>query len=189
MGPYDNIELVQLCFRLWLVAWHQAITWTTIELSPKVFCGTHLRTTSQEPQMSFIRNMFSNITRLKSIPKIPVSNELKSVSQLARAVILMAEWLIWRIVYLALLILPNVLDYCYLSMKSRIQFTKTYRRVDGTPWLPVDHSICKFLIWSWKFKTKSLGQGQSHWSLLRHRVQLIYSPFGSWQADLMDLPK
>ena len=167
MGPYDNIELAQLCFRLWLVAWHQAITWTTIELSPKLFCGTHLRTTSQEPPMSLIRSMRSNITRLKLIPNIPGSNELKSVSQLARAVILMAEWLIWRIVYLALIILPNVLDYCYLSVKSRIQFTKTTRRVDGTPtsrvtpWIPVDPSICKFLIWSWKFKTKSLGQGQS----------------------------
>ena len=85
VGPYDSIELAQLWFKLWLVAWHQAITWTDVDLSSNAFCGIHLRATSQEPPMSSIRKMCSNTTRLKLLSDFPGSNELKEFSQLVRS--------------------------------------------------------------------------------------------------------
>ena len=44
-------------------AWrHQDITWTNAGLASQVFCGTHLRTMSQEAPMKLIRNMCLDIT-------------------------------------------------------------------------------------------------------------------------------
>ena len=47
------------------------------------------------------------------------------------------------------------------------------------PWSPngQDH------IWPWKFKCQGHGQGQTHWSHLRHGVKSICLFFVSWQSD------
>ena len=48
MKPYGVIELGQNRFKQWLVArWHQAITWTYVDLSPLRSRGIHLNTISQ----------------------------------------------------------------------------------------------------------------------------------------------
>ena len=38
-------------------------------------------------------------------------------------------------------------------------------------------------IWPSKFEGQGYGQGQTHWSHLRHRGQSIYLLFVSWQSD------
>ena len=50
------------------IAWrHQAITWTNVDLSSKMFCGIHLKAISQEELMSLIHH----ITLLKLHCHIP----------------------------------------------------------------------------------------------------------------------
>ena len=52
--PHGNIDRGQHWLRQWLVAWwHQAITWTNVDLSSKLLWGTDLRTMP----MNLIRNM------------------------------------------------------------------------------------------------------------------------------------
>ena len=47
MTPYGDMDLGQHWLRLWLVAWrHQAITWTSVDLSSVMFCGIHPRALS-----------------------------------------------------------------------------------------------------------------------------------------------
>ena len=47
--PYGDIDLDQHWLGKWRVAWwHQAITWTSVDLSPVCFIGNHLRAVSQE---------------------------------------------------------------------------------------------------------------------------------------------
>ena len=63
-------------FRWWLAAWqHQAITWTNLDLSSKVFSGFHLRAISQE-ELDLIGNMCSEITLFGILPHLPGANEL-----------------------------------------------------------------------------------------------------------------
>ena len=80
MTPYGDIDLGRHWLRQWLGAWrHQAITWTNVELSPKVFCGIHLRSISKQMLMKSIRNIYWEITLLKSLTHHPESNELSTV--------------------------------------------------------------------------------------------------------------
>ena len=45
--PFGDIDLGQHWLRLWLAAWwHQAITWTNVDLSSVRSCGIHLRAIS-----------------------------------------------------------------------------------------------------------------------------------------------
>ena len=54
---HGNMNPGQHWCRWWLVAWwHQAITWTNVDLSSKVFYGIHLSIISQEVFMK--RNLF-----------------------------------------------------------------------------------------------------------------------------------
>ena len=58
--PYGYIGHGQHWLRYWLGAlWHQAITWTNVDLS-KVFCGNHLEAMLQEELMKLICNMFKD---------------------------------------------------------------------------------------------------------------------------------
>ena len=51
--PYGHADLGQHWLKQWLVAWqYQAITWTNVDLSSKVFCGIHLGAISQEVLMN-----------------------------------------------------------------------------------------------------------------------------------------
>ena len=69
--PYDGRDLDQHWFWQWLIAWwHQAITWTNVNLPSEVFCGIHLRASSQV-HMNLINNMYSEITILKLLPDLP----------------------------------------------------------------------------------------------------------------------
>ena len=46
-----------------LVVWrHQAITWTNVDLSSKMFCGIHLRVISPGVLTNLIRNMWTKTT-------------------------------------------------------------------------------------------------------------------------------
>ena len=62
--PYGDIDLGQHWVRYWLCAWqHQAITWTNVVLSSKMFCDIHFRTISQEMIMNLdLCNTYSVIT-------------------------------------------------------------------------------------------------------------------------------
>ena len=64
LWPGDIIwrqNLGQHCLGKWLVAWwHQAMTWTNVDISPKVFCGIHPRTIPHEILMHLIWHMFEN---------------------------------------------------------------------------------------------------------------------------------
>ena len=49
MTQYGDVDLGQLWLRQWLVAWwHQAITWTNVDLPSVMPCGIHLRAFSGE---------------------------------------------------------------------------------------------------------------------------------------------
>ena len=50
---YDVIDLSHQLFKWWLGATRQqAITWTNVDASSKVFCGIHLSEISQEMHMN-----------------------------------------------------------------------------------------------------------------------------------------
>ena len=55
--PNEDIELCQHWLKEWLVAWwHQAITWTNVDLSSIRFSDSHLRAIEQEiPQPSVLK--------------------------------------------------------------------------------------------------------------------------------------
>ena len=74
--PYGDIDLGPCWLRWWLTAWwHQAIIWTNIDLSPKVFSGIQLRVISQEVLMNLFRDMCSEIA-LKKGGQLRGANEL-----------------------------------------------------------------------------------------------------------------
>ena len=77
MMPYGNIGLAQHWLRKWPLAWqHQAITWTSVDLSSEVSSPIHIRSISQEVLMKLIHNMCFEITLLKPQPNPPGDNEL-----------------------------------------------------------------------------------------------------------------
>ena len=56
--------------------WHQAITWTNVDLPSKTFCGIHLRAIWQEVLMNLIRNPCSKITISRLLSHLLGTNEL-----------------------------------------------------------------------------------------------------------------
>ena len=89
MMLYDVTSHIELINSLWpsatiwlyrsgstLASRHQAITWTNIDLSSKVFCGIHLGAISQKVYMNLIHNICSEITLLELLPHLPQVNEL-----------------------------------------------------------------------------------------------------------------
>ena len=69
--PYDDKVMGQHCFSYWLVAWwHQAITWTSVDLS-KMFCGIHVSAISQDLLKKLFHEMSLKIVPLKSKPYLP----------------------------------------------------------------------------------------------------------------------
>ena len=76
--PYGDSDLGQHWLRQWLVAWwHQAITWTNVDLSSEGFCGILLRTVSQELLKVSIQDMSLKKTFWKLFSNLPGANELK----------------------------------------------------------------------------------------------------------------
>ena len=72
MWPHRSVSILAQ-----VMAWclkHQAITWTNIDVSTKVFCGIHLREISQM-LINFFCKMCLEITLLKLIPQLPGANE------------------------------------------------------------------------------------------------------------------
>ena len=66
--PYDNIDLDQHWFREWLVAWqHQAITWTSVDLSSVRSSDNHTRAVSEEIPQPSISKIIMKITHLSGI--------------------------------------------------------------------------------------------------------------------------
>ena len=77
MTPYGDRELGQHRLRQWLVAWwHQAITWTNVDLSSVRSCGFHVRAISLEMPQSSITKICLKITCLKFHSNFPGANEL-----------------------------------------------------------------------------------------------------------------
>ena len=73
----------------WLAAWwHQAITWTNIVLSSKVFCGIHLRATLQEHVMTLIHNMCLAIIVLTHRPL----GDLKEIWVIFKLILMIGGW-------------------------------------------------------------------------------------------------
>ena len=59
--PYVVRDLSQHWFMLWLVAWwHQAITWTNVDLSLSMYFEIHQKAISQEVIMNLIHKMFGD---------------------------------------------------------------------------------------------------------------------------------
>ena len=79
MTPYGDKDLGQHLLRQWLVAWwHQAITWTNVDLSSITSSGIHLRAISQEmSQPSINKNLFENYMSKISFE---ILNDLMSIS-------------------------------------------------------------------------------------------------------------
>ena len=81
--PHGNIDLGQHrpreCFFAW---WHQAITWTNVDLSSVRFSDNHLRAISQEIPQSSITEISLKITYLDFNSNLPGVNELCTLSML-----------------------------------------------------------------------------------------------------------
>ena len=68
MMPYGIINLSQHWFRYWLVAWwHQAITWTSVDILSLGFCSIHLETISEEVLRVSVLEIGLNVTLLESL--------------------------------------------------------------------------------------------------------------------------
>ena len=88
---YGVIGLSQHWLRWWLVAWqHRAITWITVNLTPRVLYKIRTRTLSEELLMNLIRNIFSGFTRLELLPHLPGANELMLTERLIRTLTVIA---------------------------------------------------------------------------------------------------
>ena len=78
--PYGDINLGQHWLRQWLVAWrHQAITWTSVDLSSVRSSGIHLRAILQEipqPSVTWVNEISLKISYLKFCSNLPGVNEL-----------------------------------------------------------------------------------------------------------------
>ena len=78
MTPYGGRDLGQHWFRQWLVAWwHQAITWTDVDLSSVRPTDIHLRASSQEIHQPSITEIICKIKYLKFHSNFPGANELE----------------------------------------------------------------------------------------------------------------
>ena len=79
--PYGDIGLGQHWLRWWLVAWwHQAITWTNVDLSSIMSAGIHLSAISHKIPQSLISEINWNIISLKFHSNFPGANELNDLS-------------------------------------------------------------------------------------------------------------
>ena len=75
--PYGDVNCGQHWLRLWVVAWwHQAITWTNVDISPVRCSGMHLRAISQEILQPWITKISLRITYLKFNSNLPGASEL-----------------------------------------------------------------------------------------------------------------
>ena len=82
MMPYGNRDLGQHWFRQWLVAWwHQAITWTNVDLASVRSIGIHLSTILWEILQPSITRIGWRITFLKFLWNLPGANELTQQSR------------------------------------------------------------------------------------------------------------
>ena len=78
VSAYGIRDLGQQWFRSWLVAWwHQAITWTTVDLSSVRSCCIQLRALSWEDLMIPIIKTSLKIVFVKLYPELPGTNGLK----------------------------------------------------------------------------------------------------------------
>ena len=77
--PYGDLDLIQHWLRYWLVAWQcQTITWTNIDLTPKVFCDIHLRAISQICICHWPQTLRPSLTsKVKFYPILCLSTWLK----------------------------------------------------------------------------------------------------------------
>ena len=67
-NTYGGIDLGQHWLRQWLVAWwHQAITWTNVDLSSNVVSGIHLRAILHEMLKIYPRYEFENYRQVSNI--------------------------------------------------------------------------------------------------------------------------
>ena len=77
LAPYRDIDLGQHWLRYWLVAWrHQAITWTSVDLSSVRSCSIYLRAISQEIIKIAALDMHLKITNKKIEPHLSWANQL-----------------------------------------------------------------------------------------------------------------
>ena len=77
--PYGDTDLGQLWLRYWLVAWwHQAITWTNVDLSSLGSSDFHLRATLPEIHQPSVTKFSEIITHLKFCSNLPGANELNN---------------------------------------------------------------------------------------------------------------
>ena len=77
MTPHSDIDLGQHCFRKWLAAWwHQATTWTYVDLSSVRSGDINLRAISKEKPQQSITKIILKITYLKFHSNFPGANEL-----------------------------------------------------------------------------------------------------------------
>ena len=78
LSPFVDIDLGQHWFRQWLVAWwHQAITWTNVDLSSARSSGIHLRTISWDIRQPPFTKVSLKFTYLKLIWNLLRANELR----------------------------------------------------------------------------------------------------------------
>ena len=76
--PFGDIYLRQHWLRLWLVAWwHQAITWTNVDLLSVHFNDIYLRAILQATYQPAITKINLKIIYIKFCSNLPGTNELK----------------------------------------------------------------------------------------------------------------
>ena len=74
---YGDINLVQHWLRQWIVSWwHQAITWTNVDISSERSGGIHLSAILQEIPQSSVTEISFKMTYLKFCSNLPGANEL-----------------------------------------------------------------------------------------------------------------
>ena len=86
--PYDDRDLGQHWFRKWLVAWwHQAITWTNVDLSSVRSSGIHLSAILQEMhQPSWLRHEWKSLANcITRDPKIIIQGNSCIIPHIPKA--------------------------------------------------------------------------------------------------------
>ena len=78
-----------------IVAWqHQAVAWTSLDLSTIEYCATEQKAIIVEMPMKITTAMFLKITHLKSTPHLPGAGELMSWSMTTPGNLHLFQWCI-----------------------------------------------------------------------------------------------
>ena len=115
--PLCHLKIYVEPCRTW---WHQAITWSNVDLPSKVSCGIHMRAISQGMFMNLIHNMCSEFALFKIITTTPRGQGVKSDGGPWGAILQLESsptGLLWYLLFANQNYIPNLVIWFVLEIR------------------------------------------------------------------------